>query len=423
MRTPILVGSCILLCFAACGPKNLQDRPEPMPKQLTLMAEIWSGVRGDQNAKDTAGQAMAIAMAKEGYPRRAMEILDQMASHQGLAGMAKLAVIYARAGQRSNAMVFLNRAEEESNRFLLSMPRELAIEMAHAYAAVGQDSMAEAWKEKLFDPEDLAVARSLIEAEQLRLGKITPDQVGVRTEPELLEEIAVTIRPGIGSVDKVSEWMKNAEERADVMYVVDRVQAYLALAKTAENLGRADDSARLWGKAASTSLQISPRIESGTMGRILLAKAYFEAGKTEEAMAWVLKARESLPKNPYMAQPKGYAEIAEVVWQMGRKADAESLWTEALDRARTHLHPRARRLGSMVVLESLLQSKFALSPEQEKMVLSVIQEEVQAAPLAENPLEGYLEEAAIAVSPEPKKAKKKSKAPEKTAGPRSDSEP
>ena len=346
-------------------------------------------------------------MAQAGYPVQALGILEAMNTHHGLVGMAKLSCYFAQKGDLSVAQIYLQKAEQESARFFLTMPRELAIEMAHAYAATDQMAMAEKWKEKLFDPADVAVAQSLIEAEQIRRGKLSLDEVGVRTEPELLEVIALSIRPEAGSSEKLANWLNKAEERTDSMYVVDRVQAYISLAKAADRLGLKVDSARLLDKAQKTSLQISPRIESGTLGRVLVARALIESDKTPEASEWILKAKETIPENPYMAQPKCYAEIAELLWRRGNQAEAEVLWTEGLQRARTHLHPRARRLGSMAVVASLWESKVMLTPEQEAMVQSVIQEEVQPPPLATNQLEDYLQEAGVAVSDQEGKAKKK----------------
>jgi tetratricopeptide (TPR) repeat protein len=189
---------------------------------------------------------------------------------------------------------------------------------------------------------------------------------------------------------------------------VDRIQGYLLLASAARDLGRVEDCERMMMKAEGISLQVSPRIEAGTLARISVADAYVDAGNLEKAQVWVRKAQDSLPENPYMAQPKAYAKLAEVVWNMGKKEEAELLWTEALNRARTHLHPRARQLGVMAVLMSLLDCKVELTPEQEKMVLSVKNEELQGLPLATNPVEGYLQEAVVAVSSKEGKAKKKS---------------
>lgn len=393
--------------LAGCGSKSLKDKQELLPPQLLFMKELWSGVRGDQDAKDLAGQGLAVQLAQAGYPVQALGILEAMNTHHGLVGMAKLSCYFAQKGDLSVARIYLQKAEQESARFFLTMPRELAIEMAHAYAATDQMAMAEKWKEKLFDPADVAVAQSLIEAEQIRRGKLSLDEVSVRTEPELLEVIALSIRPEAGSSEKLANWLNKAEERADLMYVVDRVQAYISLAKAADRLGLKVDSERLLDKAQKTSLQISPRIESGTLGRVLVARALMESDKTPEASEWILKAKENIPENPYMAQPKCYAEIAALFWRMGNQAEAEVLWTEGLQRARTHLHPRARRLGSMAVVASLWESKVMLTSEQEAMVQSVIQEEVQPPPLATNQLEDYLQEAGVPVSNQEGKAKKK----------------
>ena len=389
-----------------CGTQALQDSQEPMPKTLLLMKELWSGIRGDQDAKDLAGQVLAVEMAQGGYLSQAMSILQAMDTHHGLVGMAKLATYFAQKREMSVARLYLQEAEQESARYSLSKPRELGIEMAHAYAATDQISLAQRWKDKLFDPEDMAVAQSLIEAEQIRRGKLELGELGVRTEPELLEAIALTIRPEAGSSEKFSSWLSKGEERADLMYVVDRVQAYISLAKAADRLGLKGDSARLLDKAKKTSLQISPRIESGTLGRILVASALIGSDQTALASEWILKAEETVPENPYMAQPECYAKIAELFWRMGNQVQAERFWTEAMQRARTHLHPRARRLGMMAVVASLWESKVMLTPEQEAMVQSVIQEEVQPPPLATNQLEDYLQEAGVPVSDQEGKAKK-----------------
>jgi len=142
------------------------------------------------------------------------------------------------------------------------------------------------------------------------------------------------------------------------------------------------------------------------LGRILVASALIESDQTPFASEWILKAEETVPENPYMAQPECYAKIAELFWRMGNQAEAERLWSEALQRARTHLHPRARRLGMMAVLESLSKSKVMLTPEQEATVLSVINEEVQPPPLATNQLEDYLQEAGVSVADQKEKDKK-----------------
>lgn len=359
------------------------------------MEEIYQGIRGDQDAKDLAAGELAMLLVQAGYPARAMQLLEPISSHRGLVTMAKIATCYAHQDNLASANVFLDQAEQESSRFLLTMPRELAIEMAHASAAVGNEPQAKEWKEKIFDPADLEVAQSLIEAEQLRRGALPMEKLGVKTEPALLQQIALQLGAKKGSQPQMAEWLKKTEGRVDLMYPVDRVEAYLQLAKASAQLGLGEEAARLRQKAGAFSLQISPRTDSGTEGRVLVAEAYLLAGDRGEAEAWIAKARESLPENSYMAQPKTYSRVAEVVWQMGNAKEAEALWTEALQRARTHLHPRARRLGTLAVLESLFESKVALTPDQEKMVLSVKNEEVQAPPMAENRLDGYLQEAGI----------------------------
>lgn len=410
----VLLASCFL-GLAGCGSQGLRDEPAPWPAALALMAQVWEGIRGDQDAKDVAACGLAFQMAKSGYPKSAMKYLRGTDSHRGLVGMAQLALDSAHQGDRKLARVYLAEAQAGSDRFLISRPRDLCMRMTQAYVATGQPAMAEDWRGRLADAEDLAVVKSLIQAEELRQGRISLEQVEARTEPELIEVIVAQMRTGKASEIQVSGWIKDAEKRVDGMYPVDRIQGYLLLASAARELGRVEDCERMMMKAEGISLEISPRIEAGTLARISVADAYVDAGNLEKAQVWIRKAQDSLPENPYMAQPKAYAKLAELVWRTGNQEQAKGLWAEALNRARTHLHPRARRLGTMAVLESLLQSQVALSPEQEKMVLSVIQEEVQAAPLAENPVEGYLQEAGVAVA-NPKgqgnhKGKQKSKAP------------
>jgi tetratricopeptide (TPR) repeat protein len=379
------------------------------------MAQVWEGIRGDQDAKDVAACDLAFQMAKLGYPKSAVKYLQGTDSHRGLVGMAQLALDYAHQGDRKVARVYLAEAQAGSDRFLISRPRDLCMRMTQAYVATGQPAMAEDWRERLTDAEDLAVVKSLIQAEELRQGRISLEQVEARTEPELMEVLVAQMRKGKPSEIHIAGLIKDVENRVDGMYPVDRIQGYLLLASAAREWGRVEDCERMMMKAEGISLEISPRIEASTLARISVADAYVDAGNLEKAQVWIRKAQDSLPQNPYLAQPKACAELAEVVWRTGNQEQAKGLWTEALNRARTHLHPRARRLGTMAVLESLLQSQVALSPEQEKMVLSVIQEEVQAAPLAENPLEGYLQEAGVAVA-NPKgqgnqKGKQMSKAP------------
>jgi tetratricopeptide (TPR) repeat protein len=270
-----------------------------------------------------------MLLVQAGYPARAMQLLEPISSHRGLVTMAKIATCYAHQDNLASANVFLDQAEQESSRFLLTMPRELAIEMAHASAAVGNEPQAKEWKEKIFDPADLEVAQSLIEAEQLRRGALPMEKLGVKTEPALLQQIALQLGAKKGSQPQMAEWLKKTEGRVDLMYPVDRVEAYLQLAKVSAQLGLGEEAARLRQKAGAFSLQISPRTDSGTEGRVLVAEAYLLAGDRGEAEAWIAKARESLPENSYMAQPKTYSRVAEVVWQMGNAKEAEALWTEA----------------------------------------------------------------------------------------------
>jgi tetratricopeptide (TPR) repeat protein len=402
-----LVISLFLLVIAGCGSKSLEDSSAPWPHSLLLMSQIWEGMKGDQDAKDVAACELAYYFSRNGYPKTALEYLQGTDSHRGLVGMAKLTLEKYHEGQKDVARLYLAEAQKGSNRYLLSRPRVLCIRMAQAYTAMGKQDMAKEWKSKLSDSQDLTEVKALIQAEELRQGKISLEQVDAWTEPEFVEVIVAQMRAGKASEIQVSGWFKNAEKRVDGMYPVDRIQGYLLLASAARDLGRVEDCERMMMKAEGISLQVSPRIEAGTLARISVADAYVDAGNLEKAQVWVRKAQDSLPENPYMAQPKAYAELAEVVWNMGKKEEAELLWTEALNRARTHLHPRARQLGVMAVLMSLLDCKVELTPEQEKMVLSVKNEELQGLPLATNPVGGYLQEAVVAVSSKEGKAKKK----------------
>jgi tetratricopeptide (TPR) repeat protein len=402
-----IVFSALLLGIAGCGSKSLEDSSAPWPRSLLLMSQIWEGIKGDQDAKDVAACELAYCFSRNGYPKTTLEYLQGTDSHRGLVGMAKLTLAKTHEGQKDVARLYLAEAQKGSNRYLLSRPRELCIRMAQAYTALGQQAMANEWSSRLSDSQDLAEVKGLIQAEELRQGKISLEQVDAWTEPEFVEVIVAQMRAGKASEIQVSGWIKDAEKRVDGMYPVDRIQGYLLLASAARELGRVEDCERMMMKAEGISLEISPRIEAGTLARISVADAYVDAGNLEKAQVWIRKAQDSLPQNPYMAQPKAYAELAEVVWSMGKKEQAELLWTEALNRARTHLHPRARQLGVMAVLMSLLNSKVELTPEQEKMVLSVKNEELQGLPLATNPVEGYLEEAVVAVSDQEGKAKKK----------------
>ena len=402
-----LVISSFLLGIVGCRSKSLEDSSAPWPHSLLLMSQIWEGLKGDQDAKDVAACELAYYFSRNGYPKTALEYLQGTDSHRGVVAMAKLSLEKYREGQKDAARLYLAEAQKGSNRYLLSRPRQLCIRMAQAYTAMGQQDMAKEWKSKLSDSQDLTEVKALIQAEELRRGKISLEQVDAWTEPEFVEVIVAQMRAGKASETQLSGWFKNAEKRVDGMYPVDRIQGYLLLASAARDLGRVEDCERMMMKAEGISLQVSPRIEAGTLARISVADAYVDAGNLEKAQVWVRKAQDSLPENPYMAQPKAYAELAEVVWSMGKKEEAELLWTEALNRARTHLHPRARQLGVMAVLMSLLDSKVELTPEQEKMVLSVKNEELQGLPLATNPVEGYLQEAVVAVSDQEGKAKKK----------------
>lgn len=388
----------LMLAGVACTGKSLRDRSDPPPRLLDLMVETWRGITGDDDAKDLTAGELAAAYARTGYEKTALELLQKVDSHRGLVQMARLATEFSHQGKKAAGWNFLSAAEAGSDRFLLSRPRDLCIRMTQAYAAYGKTEQADRWEANLSDADDVGVVKSLRQAEDLRLGRIALDKIEPRTEPELIEAIGAVLGAGKGTENQISGWLENAQARVGGMYPVDQVEAYLALADAARGLGRGEEAKGLLDKAAGLSLQVSPRMEAGTLGLISVADAYLRAGDRGKAGEWIEKARVSLPENPYMAQPKAYAKLAEVTWRMGDTKAAETLWTEALERARTHLHPRARRLGTFAVLESLLETKVPLTKDQEKMVLSVIEEQVQAAPLASNQVEGYLQEAGI--SPE-----------------------
>ena len=118
--------------LTGCGRTSLYDLSASPPSQLVLMEQLCQGINGDSDAKDIAVQSLAMAYARHGYPLKAMELLKKIESHQGLVGMAKLAIDYAHKGENQKAVVFLSEAERESNRFSISLPRQLSIQMAQA---------------------------------------------------------------------------------------------------------------------------------------------------------------------------------------------------------------------------------------------------------------------------------------------------
>ena len=406
MNLFFIFSSVIALNLSGCGLSTLHDLPTPPPLQLKLMDQLCKGINGDNDAKDIAVQSLALAYASHGYPNQAMELLKKIESHQGLVGMAKLALEYAHQGENRKAVVFLNEAEKESNRFSISLPRQLSIQMAQAYSAVRNDVMANAWTQKLSDGMDLAEVQALTEAEKLRCGQISLSQVGTHTEPELLEVIVFVASSRTGNEKDSTDWMTQAEKRVDSMYPVDRVTAYLSVSNGFDKLSRIEDSKRVLCKAESMSLLLSTRIESGTLGRILVADYYANKGDKDKANEWITKARTTISDNSYMAQPLCCSKLAEALWKMGNPQEAQVLWTDALNRARTHVHPRARRMGTLVVLDSLLDNKVELTPEQLRMVESVIRDELQAEPLSVNQVENYLDEARATLRSPPAKEKK-----------------
>jgi tetratricopeptide (TPR) repeat protein len=406
MNLFVIFSSAIALHLSGCGLSSLHDLPTPPPPQLKLMDQLCEGMNGDSDAKDIAVQSLALAYARNGYPNEAMELLKKIESHQGLVGMAKLALEYAHQGENRKAVIFLNEAEKESNRFSISLPRQLSIQMAQAYSAVQNDVKADNWKQKLSDNADLAEVQALIEAEKLRFGRIKLSQVSTRTEPELLEVIVFGATSGRENEMESVDCLAKAEKRVDSMYPVDRVPAYLSVSKGFDKLNRPEDSKRVLSKAESMSLLLSTRIESGTLGRILLADYYANKGDKVKANEWITKARTTISDNGYMAQPLCCSKLAEALWKVGNQQEAQVLWTDALNRARTHVHPRARRMGTLVVLESLLDNKVELTPEQLRMVESVIYDELQTEPLSVNKVENYLDEARATLRSPPAKEKK-----------------
>lgn len=394
------------LHLTGCGRTSLHDLSASPPSQLVLMEQLCQGINGDSDAKDIAVQSIALAYARHGYPLKAMELLKTIESHQGLVGMAKLAVDYAHKGENHKAVVFLSEAEKESNRFSISLPRQLSIQMAQAYSAVRNDVNAEAWKQKLDDNMDLAEVQALIEAEKYRNGRIKLSQVSPQTELQLLDAIVFVATSGKENENASTDCMEKAEKRIDSMYPVDRVPAYLSVSKGFDKLSRPEDSKRVLSKAESMSLQISTKIDSGTLGRILVADFYVNKGNTEKVNEWVTNARNTISDNSYMAQPLSCSKLAEVLWKIGNQHEAQILWTDAFNRARTHVHPRARRLGTLVVLESLLENKVELNTEQQRMVESVMSDEPQAEPLSSNNVENYLDEARATLRPPPAKEEK-----------------
>ena len=394
------------LHLIGCGRTSLYDPSASPPSQLVLMEQLCQGINGDSDAKDIAVKSLAMAYARHGYPLKAMELLKKIESHQGLVGMAKLAIDYAHKGENQKAVVFLSEAEKESNRFSISLPRQLSIQMAQAYSSVRNDVEADAWKQKLDDNMDLAEVQALIEAEKLRNGRIKLSQVSPHTELQLLDAIVFVATSGKENADASTDYMEKAEKRIDSMYPVDRVPAYLTVSKGFDKLSRPEDSRRVLSKAEFMSLQISTKIDSGTLGRILVAVFYANKGNTEKANEWVANARNTISDNSYMAQPLSCSKLAEVLWKIGNQQEAQILWTDALNRARTHVHPRARRLGTLVVLESLLENKVELNAEQQRMVESVMSDEPQAEPLSSNKVENYYDEARATLRSPPAKEKK-----------------
>ena len=394
------------LHLIGCGRTSLYDPSASPPSQLVLMEQLCQGINGDSDAKDIAVKSLAMAYARHGYPLKAMELLKKIESHQGLVGMAKLAIDYAHKGENQKAVVFLSEAEKESNRFSISLPRQLSIQMAQAYSAVGNDVNADGWKQKLSDNMDLAEVQALIEAEKLRNGRIKLSQVSPQTELQLLDAIVFVATAGKENENTSTECMEMAEKRIESMYPVDRVPAYLSVSKGLDKLNRIEDSKRVLFKAESMSLLLSTKTESGTLGRILVADFYANKGNTEKANEWITKARTTISDNSYMAQPLCCSKLAEALWEMGNQQEAQVLWTDALNRARTHVHPRARRLGTLVVLESLLENKVELNAEQQRMVESVMSDEPQAEPLSSNKVENYYDEARATLRSPPAKEKK-----------------
>jgi len=394
------------LHLTGCGRTSLYDLSASPPSQLVLMEQLCQGINGDSDAKDIAVQSLALAYARHGYPLKAMELLKKIESHQGLVGMAKLAIDYAHKGENQKAVVFLSEAEKESNRFSISLPRQLSIQMVQAYSAVGNDVNADGWKQKLSDNMDLAEVQALIEAEKLRNGRIKLAQVSPQTELQLLDAIVFVATSGEENENASTDCMEKAEKRIDSMYPVDRVAAYVSVSKGYDKLNRPEDSKRVLSKAESMSLLLSTKTESGTLGRILVADFYANKGNTEKANQWVTNARNTISDNSYMAQPLSCSKLAEVLWKIGNQHEAQILWTDAFNRARTHVHPRARRLGTLVVLESLLENKVELNAEQQRMVESVMSDEPQAEPLSSNKVENYLDEARATLRPPPAKEEK-----------------
>ena len=392
-RTLLSCAAVAVFYFAACSGNSLHDVAAAPSSELVLMEDICQGITGDNYAKDIAQRSLALAYARRGYPTKAMELLKKTEGHQGLVGMATLAIEYSHKGRNKDSLVFLEEAERESNRFSISRPRQLSIKMAQAYTAVGNDIKADVWKQKLDDKTDLEEVQALIEAEKLRSGRINPSKISPRTEPELLEAIVCIGSSPKSNAKDSADWMNEAEKRVDSMYPVDRVAAFLTLYNGFEKMNRAEDSKRVMSKAESICLQISTRINSGTLGRILIAESYSNKGDLENANKWVALARNSISENSYMGQPLSCSKLAEVLWKMGNQQEAQVLWTDALNRARTHVHPRARRLGTLVVLESLSETNVELSTDQLRMVESVKNNEPQPEPLSSNKVENYLDEA------------------------------
>jgi len=379
-----LLVSIFVFCLSLLGCSH--SIPEgKAPESLLLALEKVKLVAGDDDAKNQLSMRLARQAARSAAFQEALKATAQMSGAKRGATFAMVAWDAASRGYKTQSKQALRLAENDK---WISTDEEAGLKyayMAGAYERIGMHKESDRIIRKILDPMMHHLADSLCatakiagnsDFQKYKKEDFTPDTIS-----EAVQGLIPILEDSNAGNPKKRELLGLLHEMIQLSDPPSRVDSWSKIALACGRQKLVGDAALLARQAFDLAQGFDPKLEMYAVGLSQASMAFASAGEKIEAIHCLELAATRPQIIAYFFQPEALSAVAKGYQEAGDSQKANEFWLKAAQTAKSHPHPRARQINVVLILSDMAEVSATPTPEIMTIIEAIGRGEGGDAPL------------------------------------------
>ena len=371
----------VFVALAGCsGPADIK-----IPESLSLAFEKVQLISGDEDARNEWGMRLSRQAARMGAVGEAMKSAGRVTGAKTGATFAMVAWDVANRGNPDGAKeaIRLYKADQ-----WITTNDESGLKYAYltgAFQRLGMDQEAEQMNRKIVSPSMQRLAISLRESAKISAGsnfrtfnksKFTPDTI-----LEAIGGLLPVLEAPQTGMEKKRELLGLLEEMTLFCDAPARVESWSKIAAVCGEYNLVGDAAILASRAIQIAQGFDPKVEMYAIGLSQTSMAFSAARDKAQAIHCLEMASVRPEIIALFYQPEAFSAIAKGYQKAGEPEKAMQNWLKATQITKSHPHPRARQINTVLILSDMADVSVIPSAEITAVMDSIGRGEGGDAPL------------------------------------------